>query len=162
MSSEISDKQITQKVNHGIRNFFKNEIGLLENNLHERTIAHHFAKYLENEFNGFDVDPEYNRNGADTKTLDDDPIFPDIIVHNRTLKSNLLVIEIKKDGSSKKRINKDRTNLKKMTSYPKYKYQLGILIIFYVEKKASNGPILEYYKEGKQIYLSNENNEENS
>ncbi len=155
MSFDITDEQITHKVNLAIRKFFKNEIGLLENNLHERTISHHFAKYLENEFNGFDVDPEYNRNGTETKTLDDDPIFPDIIVHNRTLKSNLLVIEIKKDGSSKKRINKDRTNLKKMTLYPKYKYQLGMLIIFNVKKKASNEPVIEYYQEGKQISLGN-------
>ncbi len=152
MLFEITDKQIKQKVNHGIRKLFKNEFELLENNLHERTIAYHLAKYIEDEFIGFDVDPEYNRNGTKRKTLDGDPIFPDIIVHNRTLKSNLLVIEIKKDGSSKKRINKDRINLKKMTSYLKYKYQLGMLIIFYVEKKATKEPIIEYYKDGELIY----------
>ena len=40
-----------------------------------------------------------------------------------------------------------------MTSDLEYKYQLGILIIFHAEENVKISPIIEYYKNRKQIYL---------
>jgi hypothetical protein len=72
----------------------------------ERSITHHLAIYLQQEFDCWNVDVEYNRDDHDIKRLRDlrdvpsDAVYPDIIVHRRgTNYDNFLVIEVKKrDG----------------------------------------------------------------
>ena len=90
-----------------VRAFYENDIKLIELEVHERTIAHRFAIYLEDMFRGWNIDCEYNRLGIITKGLDGvrecdsqratDRIYPDIIIHERGSedRNNLGVIEIK-------------------------------------------------------------------
>lgn len=74
---------------------------LIHDDVHERSIAHRLAVHLSAVFYEWDVDVEYNRDCGDVKRIYDHgesrekSIFPDIIVHKRGTKDNLLVIEIK-------------------------------------------------------------------
>lgn len=75
---------------------------------HEQAITHRLAIYLQDEFPGWHVDVEFNRNQDDAKRLyyrrdtDDFPaehnIRPDIIVHQRGTRRNLLIVEAKRQG----------------------------------------------------------------
>lgn len=83
---------------------------LLEIDINERTLTHHFANNIRQYVpSDLDVDVEYNRHYDDVKRLDlpdrqssdrdteATTVFPDIIVHRRnTDESNILVIEFKK------------------------------------------------------------------
>ena len=89
----------------------KNDWKLLKSDVNERSITHKLAIYLQENFPNFDVDCEYNRDGLDPKMLnlpvsnilDNDTeaktVFPDIIIHERGTKNNILVIEVKKSSN---------------------------------------------------------------
>ncbi len=78
---------------------------LLEHDAHERTIVFRFGHYLQNlmdnigEFQTFNLDFEYNRNGQDPKRIPGNPrngILPDLVIHQRgSNKYNLIVLEFK-------------------------------------------------------------------
>ncbi|MBE0337119.1 hypothetical protein [Paenibacillus sp. 23TSA30-6] len=120
---------IKQRVDRAISNLFEHDQYLLSHDLHEGTITHKLAVYLQEEFNEYDVDFEYNRNVDEeskkkmiyflekeceeikrefTKDITVDSIeymglstFPDIIIHKRGENiSNHLVIEIKKSTNN--------------------------------------------------------------
>ncbi len=99
---------VIEKVQSALDRLFERDGDLLRHDVNERTITHKLAQYLENEFPGWDVDCEYNRNHNQTKRLmmiahppaadntDGVSVFPDIIVHHRMSDKNFLVIEVKK------------------------------------------------------------------
>lgn len=107
--------EIDNRVDLAIDQLYEYDSYLLENNLHERTIVHRLAIYLEQQFPGWNVDCEYNNNCGDikkvkaiktcynTKVKSDkyastQRVYPDIIVHHRGYNTkNLLVIEVKKN-----------------------------------------------------------------
>ena len=78
---------------------------LLEHDVHERTIVFRFGHYLQNlmdatgEFQYFNLDFEYNRNGRQPKRIPTNPrngAFPDLIIHRRgSNQYNLLIMEFK-------------------------------------------------------------------
>ena len=84
---------------------------LLEHDLNERTISHSLAVHLKKWFGPWDVDCEYNRDMNLIKRLSfprgdinwDDTeaktVYPDIIIHKRGSRDNIVVIEMKKRGS---------------------------------------------------------------
>ena len=108
MCYQYLDKEIKQRLIIAIDILFKHDRFLLEHEIHERTIAHKLATYLQNILPDCDVDCEYNLKGLDTKELpgiqdcdeqrSTDRVLPDIIVHKRNSDKNLLVIEIKVQG----------------------------------------------------------------
>ena len=70
----------------------------------ERSIVFRYAHYLQNLicedelFGKYDLDCEYNRNGAECKGLPSFPqgTYPDLIIHKRgSNKGNLLIMEFK-------------------------------------------------------------------
>ncbi len=75
---------------------------------HEQSITHRLAMYLQDEFPGWHVDVEYNRNLNDAKIMKcrratdafaaKHGIRPDIIVHQRGTRRNLLIVEAKRQG----------------------------------------------------------------
>ena len=91
---------------------------LLEDGTGERSIAHRLAVYIEEEFPGWHVDCEFNRQGeADyrvTKRVIPGPpllpesrpgqgtadVTPDIIIHRRRSCRNLVAIEVKPSDSA--------------------------------------------------------------
>lgn len=113
-------------------------------NLHERSITHRLAVYIENHFRDtvYTVDVEYNRMknnyGEDIigneigKRLDLEKygketanVYPDIIVHQRNTKNNLLEIEVKMSWKNEKR-NFDYMKINEYIS--QLDYQFGVYI----------------------------------
>lgn len=121
MYSKESIKNILEK---SLDELFKkdNSIIFKSYDLHERSITHRLAVYIENHFIGtsYTVDVEYNRMrndyGEDVigneigKRLDFEKygknsanVYPDIIVHQRKTNINLLEIEVKMNWKNSKR-----------------------------------------------------------
>ncbi|MBH1640328.1 hypothetical protein I5U57_12815 [Stenotrophomonas maltophilia] len=115
-----------------------NDLDLLSIDANERSITFRFAMYLQQYFTGWTVDCEYNRDGVEPKRLghlelypdseDDEAktVFPDVIVHRRQTKENLLVLEFKKSTS---RVDR-QIDLRKLRGY---KQQLGYEHALFVE-----------------------------
>lgn len=110
---------------------------LFEINVNERSITHRLALYLQDLYQDWNVDCEYNRDKHDPKELelpelrpnnkdtDAQTVFPDIIIHKRDSDENYLVIETKKTSSN---VNKN-TDIKKLKAFRNqlgYKYALFI------------------------------------
>ena len=155
---------------------YENDAILFENNLCERCIVFRFAYYLQNKFdndhdNDYFVDCDYNsstyfdkeegklkrRNGKPIPNSDQGKAeikkrFIDIIVHKRSANNSknrpdLICFEIKKwNNFTKKKVEKDRNNLKVLTSQYGYKY--GFHLIF---GKVKDNVRVEIFKNGKGI-----------
>lgn len=149
-----------EKVFYALNKLKQKDHLLLKVDVNERTISHKLAEYLQEEFSKLSVDCEYNRHGGITKILDvpkdhinwDDTesktIFPDIVVHDRIIDDeNLLVIEIKKSSN---KINRqfDITKIKALTMGP-YNYKFGLFIEINVSGRKNS---LKWYKEGKLFH----------
>lgn len=117
-------EQIEDILNKSIDELFEKDAQIIFEtyNLHERSITHRLAIYIENHFEntGYVVDVEYNRMrniyGQDVignligKNLDFEKygrdtsnVYPDIIVHKRDTNNNLLEIELKMQWKNGKR-----------------------------------------------------------
>ena len=151
---KYTEKEIKSKVNIAIGVLFKNDIFLLENNVHERSIAHKLAEYLQVQFLDWDVDCEYNRKGLETKILENirqcseqrktDSVLPDIIIHKRNTNHNLIVVEIKTNNQD------DACDIEKLKLFTandgKYKYSLGLFIKF----NRNNKPSMRWFQNGNE------------
>lgn len=142
--------EISRKVHNALDILFQYDTRLLEINVHERSISHKLAEYIQVEFPCWNVDCEYNRTNYDPKTLKGikkdknnktGRVYPDIIVHKRMRMKNLLAIEIKKT----KHNPKDEKKLKSFTG-PEYNYNFGLFIGFSKKHEVS----LKWYKNGKK------------
>lgn len=108
----MNREKITNKLHKSYEKMISREGYLFEIDTNERSLTHKLAEYLQLEFPEWNVDCEYNRNEVDTKKLDsfkrnissDDTnavsVYPDIIIHHRGTKNNLIVIEAKKTSST--------------------------------------------------------------
>ncbi len=108
------DQQILENIlNLAIEELFENHLELLELNVSERSLTHHFANAISSKITDYHVDVEYNRHQFDIKkimienrktsdrNIEARTVFPDIIVHHRQFDDqNLLVIEVKKHGEN--------------------------------------------------------------
>lgn len=116
----------------------ENDRHLLEFNLSERCIASRLALYLQDEFPEFNVDIEYNRDGATPKRLglpegcanfNEDGealVVPDVIVHRRGHAGpNVLVLELKKTTNPEPR-DCDRERVRALRE--QLGYEFGALI----------------------------------
>lgn len=152
-------EEICQKVNVATGILFKNDIFLLEEGVHERSISHKLAEYLQTQFPDWNVDCEYNKIGVDlAKKLKNIPecdwapndseddmhrVYPDIIIHKRKNRGkNLLVIEIKAKDSNIK------CDLKKLELFtkPDLNYSFGLFILFCGAAK----PYFKWFKNGEE------------
>lgn len=100
----------------------------------ERCLVFRFAHYLQEEFNGYFVDCDYNSSFARGQSRNGKPIinedgsetkrFVDIIIHKRSAEeSDYICFEIKKwNNRSEYAVQKDENNLKHLTSSYGYKY----------------------------------------
>lgn len=143
--NELSKEQIEQKISKALEHLREYDLYLLEKNVNERSISHKLASYLQDNFNEgvivWHVDCEYNRNGDYPKQLrgispiavasddtDGTTVYPDIIVHKRGEKRNLLVIEIKKANSKRQADDYDLTKLAAYKVDPQYKYEFAVFL----------------------------------
>ena len=95
------------KVVSAIGEFYARETFLLDKDAGERALTHRLAVQFEKQFQGWEIDCEYDRLGERTLRLphgsivstDDHlakSIYPDIVVHQREIPSNLLALEVRK------------------------------------------------------------------
>ena len=127
------------KVVSALRDFYAREAQLFEKDLGERTFTHRLAVHVEKQFEGWDVDCDYNRLGERTLLLpkgsivstDDHlgkSIYPDIVVHRRAVPDNLLAIEVRK-ASNHQPPEHDQHKLRALTDpYLWFAYGLGVYL----------------------------------
>ena len=109
---KIDNERIRESIKRALDTFWERDSYLLEHDVNEVTITHKLGCYLQNNFEDFDVDNEYNRDLDDPKRFPSGTIKPDIIVHKRgTNEHNFLAIEVKK--SNNPGTNEDLTKIKK-------------------------------------------------
>lgn len=130
-------QQIIDTALDALLTFVQAEATLLEVGVNERSITHKMAEYLQRAFPEWHVDCEYNRLGHAVKRLPDptgvgtddtdgQTIFPDIIVHKRKERANLLVIEVKKTTNTREG---DEVKLRGLTApQGEYGYEVGLHI----------------------------------
>ncbi len=123
------DVPLAQKISAALQELLLRDEGLLVRNVNERTITARFADYLRPRFPGWDVDPEYNRDGHEVKKANGAIVVPDIIVHRRGTPDNLLVIEVKKSDTTEA----DEEVLEKLDSFRsshlRYRHALFVKLI---------------------------------
>jgi hypothetical protein len=119
--------------------FYAREALLFERDLGERTLTHRLAVHLERHFPDFEVDCDFDRLGPRTLNLphgsivstDDHlgkSIYPDIVVHQRSVPNNLLAIEVRKAGNHQP-VEHDRHKLRALTDpHVWFAYWIGALV----------------------------------
>ena len=129
-----------EKVVKAIEEFYAREGWLFDKDLGERTLTHRLAVQLEKQFEGWDVDCDYNRLGERLLKLphgsivstDDElgkSIFPDIVVHRRAGPDNLLAVEVRK-ATNHQPIDHDQHKLRGMTDpHLWFAYCVGVLLV---------------------------------
>ena len=142
----VSDSSIiVEKVNRAVRMVLRNDLFLLRITAHELAIAHKLAEYLQHEFPDFHVDFDYNRREKQPKALNDADVRPDIIVHIRDTKINLLIIEIKKSDDPPSEKNEAIKRVNDFIIDKGYEYTFGLVIVFCVGEDYQKEPILKWY-----------------
>ena len=128
------------KVIGAIGEFYAHEAWLFEKDLGERTLTHRLAVHLERQFEGWEVDCDYNRLGERVLRLphgsivstDDDlgkSIFPDIVVHRRAVPENLLAVEVRK-AINHQPVEHDHHKLRGLTDpHLWFAYRIGVFLI---------------------------------
>lgn len=115
-----------------------------ERKLHEVCVNHRLANHLADEvvpiLTGRErmfVDIEFNREGVRYKEAEidgkDKRVRPDIIIHNRKAgdqKSNFLVVECKKRGTSQKDIDDDSEKIRALMEDGRYEYSFGLQVTY--------------------------------
>ena len=142
--------------------FLEKEKAIIKNDTNERTLTQRLAFYLELQlrknikYENYSVDCEYNRKEEDIKRLkfgkntDKKEIYPDIIVHQRKIKNNLIAIEMKKTTSRNTDKIKDIEKLKALTDEKNcYSYILGIY--FELDITDNNNNIINFFVDGEEI-----------
>ena len=129
-----------EKVVKAIEEFYSREGALFDKDLGERALTHRMAVYLERQFDGWEVDCDYNRLGERLLKLphgsivstDDElgkSIFPDIVVHRRAVPENLLAIEVRK-ATNHQPIEHDHHKLRGMTDpHLWFAYRVGVMLV---------------------------------
>jgi hypothetical protein len=124
-----------------VAKLFDEDYALLDFDANERSITHKLAEHLAavGEFpKPLEVDCEYNRHELDKKFVEypkqvssDDTtgrsVYPDIIVHVRGIKKNLLVIEVKRSTNVQSRKN-DFDKLRDLATDKRYSYAFGLFL----------------------------------
>ena len=128
-------EELTRKVGLAINKVYARDLKLLDIDGSEWAVAHRVAVYLEEYFEGWNIDCEYNRVGLDGGTKHNTEGAyrrPDIVIHHRGMiekEHNLLVIEVKIRNSSD-----DYSKLRDFTSHPcqnrPFQYQYGLALSF--------------------------------
>ena len=133
--------EVKRAVNEALRRFYLNDRYLIDHDVNERSLTFRLGFYLQQIFSGWDVDCEFNRNvasGNGRKQLPDPDspghtlkdIYPDIIIHKRGMKRNLLLIEAKKMNVTDDDRNADMARTKKCCSYKALGYRYGLFLEF--------------------------------
>lgn len=143
---DYTSDDIRSGIMSALYELYRRDKALLSMNANEPAITHRFAKYIENEFSGWNVDCEYNRDGDNVKRnprqKNGSRVIPDIIVHKRGTKGeNLIVIEAKKDNSND--LEEDKGKIKNYLD--QYGYKSGLFIVFNVTQNPITADLFWLY-----------------
>src|SRR5262245_37312610 len=128
------------KVVLALAEFYARESFLLERDVGDRALTNRLAVQLEQQFQGWEFDCEFDRLGDRTLRLprgsivstDDHlakSIYPDIVVHRRAIPNNLLAVEFRKSPNHQP-VEHDRHKLRALTD-PNvwFAWWIGLLLI---------------------------------
>lgn len=141
----MEEEIVIHNIQDALNDLYLHEADLIINKTDERTISAHLMHYLKPRFVEWSVDPEYNRDGKETKENSCGVrIYPDIIIHRRTPdraavyspENNLLVIEMKGHWNREDR-NIDEDKLRDMKRKYGYRY------LYRIELNVDAGIIIE-------------------
>lgn len=144
------------KIVAALKEFYAREAFLFEHDLGERALTHRLAVHVERQFPDYEVDCEFDRLGPRTLNMprgsivstDDHlgkSIYPDLVVHQRSVPSNLLAIEIRK-ASNHQPVEHDRHKLRALTDpHFWFAYWIGVLLTLGKNNVVSS----EIYASGK-------------
>jgi hypothetical protein len=119
--------------------FYASETHLLEKDFGERALTHRLAVHIEKQFGDWDVDCDYNRLGERLFRLpkgtivstDDElgkSVYPDIVVHRRSVPENLLAIELRK-AANHQSPQHDQHKLRGLTDpHLWFAWRIGVLL----------------------------------
>jgi hypothetical protein len=131
----MNEKDLNNLLSKALESFFEKDRKLLDSDVREDALSHQLAIHIGREFDGWDVDAEYDKMHVDgipiaKKYIGVDGLkrdaIPDIIVHRRQTMDNFLAIEIKKVGKNRGR---DRDFVKLRA----YREQLGYKFAAFIE-----------------------------
>ena len=135
--------EVKRKLYAAYNKLLRNDRVLLELDVNECSVTHKLAEYLQSESQEWHVDCEYIRDvdvpkqmkvqRVSTDDEDAHTVFPDVIVHQRNTKNNLVVIEAKKSNSFRQ--SNDREKLKAYIA--ENHYQVAFTVVFPVKSCAS-------------------------
>lgn len=153
MGYAYSEEDIRKRTMIALGVLQKNDSFLLKEGVHERSIAHKLAEYLQQQFPDWNVDCEYNRKGVETKKLNGieeceehrktEKVYPDIIIHERNTNHNLLVIELKKNDL------KCLCDIRKLELFTNLKGEFGYALGLFIQLDDSQLE-LKWFKDGKE------------
>ena len=153
---EISDAEIKNRLRLALGFLIKNDGFLLDHAVHERSISHKLAEYLQDQFPDWHVDCEYNKHGLSKKELprkcagkQENLVYPDINDHHRNTNDNLLVFEIKPYNTTPVDECDEAKLIKFTRSKGEYHYRLGIFIGF----GRLGEPLIVWYRDGTKTTL---------
>ena len=160
-NKEKLSKELIDIFERAKNEFLEKEKSIIKNDTNERTLTQRLAFYLELQlrknikYENYSVDCEYNRKEEDIKRLkfgkntDKKEIYPDIIVHQRKIKNNLIAIEMKKTTSRNTDKIKDIEKLEALTDRKNdYHYTLGI---YFELDITDNNNIINFFVDGEEI-----------
>jgi hypothetical protein len=126
---------VRHKIEKAVQCLYKNDHFLITNTTNERSITHKLAEYIQLLFPEWHVDCEYNRRGENNqKDIEGQTTsYPDIIVHLRNTKRNLLIIEAKSIHAPNHSDRGDKSKIKKYIEDKRYGYSFGLWICFHDE-----------------------------
>jgi hypothetical protein len=122
-----------------LKEFYAREAFLFAQDLGERALTHRLAVCLERQFTDFEVDCDFDRLGPRTLNLprgsivstDDHlgkSVYPDIVVHQRSVPNNLLALEVRK-ASNHQSLEHDRHKLRVLTDpHIWFAYWIGAMV----------------------------------
>lgn len=146
-------RDVKEKVARSLMQLRARDQFLFEHSVHERSITHKLAEYLQQEFPNYHVDCEYSKHGLATKVLPRECeerameyVYPDIVVHIRGNDDrNFLIVEAKLGTH----ISVPECDAAKLIEFTKqggeYRYQLGLFIGF----DKMRDPQLVWYQDGR-------------
>ena len=144
---------VKEKIDIALYTLFHKDSQLLKYQVSERAVSHKLAEYLQILFPEWHVDCEYNLReenlvkelrgiqGCDEQKKTE-RIYPDIIVHHRGVRENLLVIEIKTGGQE------DPCDKRKLELFTEREGEYGYDWGLYIQFNGRYKPALTWYRDG--------------
>ena len=129
-----SESYLHDALTHALFELRVHDADVLRLDVHEVTVtsrlAHHLAVLIERAGEPLRVDCEYNRDRDDVKSLDDENIRPDVLVHCRDTPRNFLIVECKKPPRTAKARLAVRADVERLIAMlgGRYRYQCAAYV----------------------------------